>query len=106
MQPDYESALRYLNSAIERDSKNAALHFNRAIVFGYLGRYREANNEWNVFLSLEPTGGWAEEARSLQGYANEVVGKPPLVPLPSDTLLVPPPPDTRAVPLPPAKRRP
>lgn len=68
---DYVTTLGFLTSAVERAPRNAEIRFNRAIVFGYLGRYREAVDEWSRFLSLNPAGGWADEARVRQRQAKE-----------------------------------
>jgi len=63
-QADYQVAIDLLSQAIGRDTNNAELHFNRAIVLGYVFQFPQAIQEWEEFLRLEPTGDWASEARS------------------------------------------
>jgi tetratricopeptide (TPR) repeat protein len=60
---EYRIALNFLTQAIASTQDRADLRFNRAILYEHLGLRPQAISEWNVFLGLEPTGGWAEEAR-------------------------------------------
>jgi tetratricopeptide (TPR) repeat protein len=61
---DYSRSLDTLTEAIALDARSPLLRFNRAIVYEHLKKPAEAMAEWNEFLRLEPSGGWAGEARS------------------------------------------
>jgi hypothetical protein len=61
---DYRISLDLLTKAISLTPANAELHFNRAIVLRHLSMPVEAVREWEAFLGMEGSGGWAKEARS------------------------------------------
>lgn len=61
---DYRAALDLLSASIEREPNVPELRFNRAIVLDHLSLNARAVEEWGEFLKLEPTGGWADEART------------------------------------------
>jgi tetratricopeptide (TPR) repeat protein len=60
---DESAAVDLLGQAIAADSSLAVAFFNRAIVFESLALYQKAIADWNRYLSLDPSGPWAEEAR-------------------------------------------
>lgn len=61
---EYRAALDLLSKAIEREPGKSELRFNQAIVYEHLSDRARAIDEWNEFLRLSPTGGWADEARA------------------------------------------
>jgi tetratricopeptide (TPR) repeat protein len=60
---DYGKAVDLLGQAIAVEPKNPVLLFNRAIVQEKLALLEEAQKDWNSFLQLDSTSGWAGEAR-------------------------------------------
>jgi tetratricopeptide (TPR) repeat protein len=61
---DYGAALNLLSQAIAKAPGRAELRFNRAIVYEHLSQIGPAIREWDEFLRLERSGGWADEART------------------------------------------
>lgn len=60
---DYGSALDYLGQALGHDPNNVVALFNRAICAEKMFMYRNALDDWERYLRLDPTGQWSEEAR-------------------------------------------
>lgn len=57
-------AIEYLEQALEERPDAAGSHYNLALAFSQLGLSGSAREEWGRFLTLEPKGPWATEARS------------------------------------------
>jgi tetratricopeptide (TPR) repeat protein len=69
---DYESgALRdaeyHFKRAVELDDTFADAYFNLGMTLYRLGHERDAEQIWNAYLSMEPTGAWADIARQRLG---------------------------------------
>lgn len=60
---DAESAVDLFRQALSSDPGFSDAHFNLALAYEELGQYRDARAHWHEYLSLEPTGAWAEIAR-------------------------------------------
>jgi tetratricopeptide (TPR) repeat protein len=61
---DYPSAIRFFDSALERDPRFSDAHFNLALACERSGDRNRARVHWKHYLDLEPTGAWADVARS------------------------------------------
>ena len=62
-QDDLEAGLEELDSALKIDPDFTAALFNRALCLEGMQRWREAEEAWSKYLSIDQTSGWAEEAR-------------------------------------------
>lgn len=60
---DDSKAVELLGQAIQTNPQMAMAYFNRAIVEKYLFLYETAVRDWEEYLKLDSTGGWADEAR-------------------------------------------
>ncbi|MFO0681902.1 MAG: tetratricopeptide repeat protein [Sandaracinus sp.] len=60
---DAQEAAHLFDRAIASDPSFADAHFNLAMALEDLGRNREARRHWEIYLSLDPTGRWADIAR-------------------------------------------
>ena len=56
-------AYELLSKVLASDPKDPVALFNRAIVSESMSLFENARQDLEKFLSLEPTGGWADEAR-------------------------------------------
>jgi CHAT domain-containing protein/cytochrome c-type biogenesis protein CcmH/NrfG len=72
---DVAQAVEFLTKAVENRSSDATLRFNRALAFDRLAAPKSAIDDWNEFLRLEPSGGWADEARQHLANDRELVRK-------------------------------
>jgi CHAT domain-containing protein len=61
---DYNMAAEKLGQAIQYDGALAVAFFNRALVYERLFLYPAAIADWKRYLSLDPHGPWADEARA------------------------------------------
>jgi tetratricopeptide (TPR) repeat protein len=59
---DVGRAIKTLDSALKL-RQDATLYFNLALAYEQLQTYAEALTNWDAFLKLESSGGWADEAR-------------------------------------------
>jgi CHAT domain-containing protein len=59
----YADAMEALSRVIQREPNHAVALFNRAIVAEALFLFTQAEADWQRFLTLEPRGDWADEAR-------------------------------------------
>lgn len=66
---DPESAVDLFRQALASDPGFSDAHFNLALAYEELGRMEDARAHWHEYLSLEPTGAWAEIARRHLGAA-------------------------------------
>jgi CHAT domain-containing protein len=60
---DYGTAVETLSRVLTLRPGDRVALFNRALTEQRLTLYREAERDWEEFLRLEPSGGWADEAR-------------------------------------------
>lgn len=60
---DYGTAVEFLGKALAKSPNEAVALFNRAIAYEKLSAYHEALADWEHYLTLDPKGGWADEAR-------------------------------------------
>ncbi|MFZ1918847.1 MAG: CHAT domain-containing protein [Terriglobales bacterium] len=63
-QEDYGAAFEYLSKALTLQPENTTALFNRAIVAEHQFLYRQALEDWEHYLKMDPTSQWAEEARN------------------------------------------
>ena len=63
-QEDYGAAYEYFSKALELQPENATALFNRAIVAEHQFLYRQALDDWELYLKLDSRSEWADEARS------------------------------------------
>jgi CHAT domain-containing protein/Flp pilus assembly protein TadD len=60
---DTAQALEEFERAIKLSPNDPVLYFNRALALERGFHYNDALKDWDTFLRLENTGGWAEEAQ-------------------------------------------
>lgn len=60
---DLVRALTAFERAVEIDPQSPQVAFNRALVLGELYLWGQAREAWRSYLELDPSSGWAEEAR-------------------------------------------
>jgi CHAT domain-containing protein len=72
---DVAMAVELLSQAIQLDPRDAVYWFNRALAREELPAPHEAADDWRKFLNLEPSGGWAEEAREHLRRLELLLGK-------------------------------
>jgi Tetratricopeptide repeat. len=58
----FEESLKHLTRSIELNDSLLQAHFNRALLYGYMNRTQEAQNEWRNYIKKDQTSEWAEEA--------------------------------------------
>jgi CHAT domain-containing protein/tetratricopeptide (TPR) repeat protein len=68
---DIAQAVEFLSRAIRIRPADGTLRFNRALAHERLAALRSAIDDWNEFLRLEPSGGWANEAREHRARIEE-----------------------------------
>ena len=61
---DYGAAFEYLSKALAQQPENPTALFNRAIVSEHQFLYRQALEDWEHYLKLDPASQWSEEARN------------------------------------------
>jgi hypothetical protein len=74
---DYSKALECLNRSVGFDAAPAAI-FNRALVLDRMLRKHEAALEWERYLQMDSTSGWAAEARLRLRSDVQFAGGPPV----------------------------
>jgi CHAT domain-containing protein/tetratricopeptide (TPR) repeat protein len=62
-QVDYAVAIDYLGRALAKTPNDSLALFNRAICEEKLYLYDPARTDWQKYLTIDPVGPWAEEAR-------------------------------------------
>jgi CHAT domain-containing protein len=60
---DYTNSVQQYTESLSRVTNDGVVTFNRALANEKLFLYDQAILDWQDFLRMEPTGGWAEEAR-------------------------------------------
>ena len=58
----FEQSLKHLTRALELDDSLLQARFNRALLYGYMGRTQEARDEWRKYLERDGNSQWAAEA--------------------------------------------
>lgn len=61
---DFVAAFEYLSQVLIQQPDNATALFNRAIVAEHQSLYRQALEDWEHYLKVDPNSEWTEEARS------------------------------------------
>jgi tetratricopeptide (TPR) repeat protein len=61
---DYAPALDLLNQVLSNNPNHSVAIFNRAIVYERQHKYAEAMADWQRYLQVDPSGGWAAEANT------------------------------------------
>jgi CHAT domain-containing protein len=76
---DIAQAIEYLTTALKASPSDPVLRFNRALAYERQPAPRMALEDWNELLRLEPSGGWADEAREhvkrLKGMIDQQAGR-------------------------------
>jgi CHAT domain-containing protein/tetratricopeptide (TPR) repeat protein len=62
-------ALDYAQQALSTDPTLAEALFNRALALERLGSHEAAARAWKAYLTVDPAGGWADEARRASAAA-------------------------------------
>src|SRR5439155_22767763 len=60
---DYGQAMDLLGKVLAKNPDDPVALFNRAMVAEYLFLYTQAVADWEHYLQIDPTSGWAQEAR-------------------------------------------
>lgn len=60
---DYGVSVDYFSRALAKSPRNPVALFNRAVVYERIFLLHEAENDWTLYLQIDPSGDWAEEAR-------------------------------------------
>ena len=61
---DYGQAVESLAKALSKSPNNPVILFNHALACEKLFFYTQAIDDWQHYLSLDPKGGWADEAHT------------------------------------------
>ena len=61
---DYGNAIESLTESLAKSSDDPIALFNRALARERMFLYSEAIDDWEHYLRVDPTGGWANEARA------------------------------------------
>lgn len=56
-------SLTHLTKALELDNSRLEAHFNRALLYGYMGLPEKAEQDWRQYLERDPNSQWSNEAR-------------------------------------------
>ena len=59
---DYGKAIELLSKVLAKNPNDPIARFNRALVNEKMFLYRQALEDWEHYLQLDPQGGWANEA--------------------------------------------
>ena len=59
---DYGKAIELLSKVLAKNPNDPIARFNRALVNEKMFLYRQALEDWEHYLQLDPMGGWANEA--------------------------------------------
>lgn len=60
---DYAIAVEFFGKALQKEPDNAVVLFNRAIALERMFLYRQALDDWDHYLRVDPAGAWSAEAR-------------------------------------------
>jgi len=60
---DYAIAVELFGSTLQKDPDNAVVLFNRAIAFERMFLHKQALDDWDHYLRVDPSGAWSTEAR-------------------------------------------
>jgi CHAT domain-containing protein len=72
---DIGKAIDYLSKAIVARPQEPVYRFNRALAFELSHAPNRAIEDWEAYLRLDPSGGWAEEARKHKEAQKELLRK-------------------------------
>ena len=61
---DFGRAIELLGQVLEASPNNAVALFNRAVISQRALLFTQAIEDWQAYLRIDPTGKWADEARS------------------------------------------
>jgi tetratricopeptide (TPR) repeat protein len=61
--PDYAAAADLLSKALRQNPEDQIALFNRALVLEQLFLFDQASDDWEHYLKIDHSGGWATEAR-------------------------------------------
>lgn len=72
---DFAQSLVHLNKALQLDSSNLEALFNRALLYGEMGLFPQAERDWRQYLEKDSNSKWADEAREkLRSIEQQRVG--------------------------------
>lgn len=60
---DIAQAVELYGKALTKNPKDPIALFNRAIASEHIFLYRQAVEDWRNYLTIDPSGGWSEEAK-------------------------------------------
>jgi CHAT domain-containing protein len=60
---DYENAIEYLSRALRENPSDRVARYNRALALEAYFLWNRAEEDWNAYLAVDGTSGWAGEAR-------------------------------------------
>jgi CHAT domain-containing protein/tetratricopeptide (TPR) repeat protein len=60
---DYAMAVELFSKTLQAEPDNALVLFNRAIAFERIFLYKQAMEDWDHYLHVDPSGTWSTEAR-------------------------------------------
>jgi CHAT domain-containing protein len=70
---NYSEALNILRGVTLKDPRSVAAWFNLALTCSKLHLFTEAINAWNMYLTLDPSSPWADEARQKRHEIEEIL---------------------------------
>jgi len=70
---DYGNAIESLGKALAKSPDDPVALFNRALACERIFLYAQAIEDWEHYLRVDPTGGWAEEAKKRLATVQEKV---------------------------------
>ncbi len=84
---NYSEALNILRGVTHKDPESVTAWFNLALTCSKFHLFTEAVNAWNMYLTLDPSSPWADEARQKRHEIEEILndGKSQSGELPNDS---------------------
>lgn len=71
---DYATAIEYFSRALVKSPDNRIALYNRAIACERLPAPQRAEKDWEHYLQVDPSGGWAEDARNHLSVLRKKIG--------------------------------
>jgi len=77
---ELEESIEHLRQAVKTMPAHADAHFNLALSYEKRGENQRAREHWSAYLRYEPSGAWAEYARSRVGRPSKAKQLPAPIP--------------------------
>ena len=74
-QADFDNCLKHLKMALTQNPMSPEASFNLALYYQSIQAWKDAEENWQTFLNLEPNSKWSEEARHYLSIAVEAQKK-------------------------------